>query len=117
MARPGDPEDRALQDQVDDSLERSEGEIARAREAELLLENPLLNNSLDLIERTWEEAWRSTAPNDTDKREQAYRMLYALTEFRSELRTVIETGKMAVKTMDTIQSEQVGSSRDTDTDT
>lgn len=108
MPKPRDEEDRALQDQKDAILERSEADVSRAGEARQLLENPMLIESLDLIERTWEQAWRSTAPGDTEKREKAYRMLYMLAEFRSELRTVIETGKLAVKTMDTMQSETLG---------
>ncbi len=109
-----DPEDRALQEQKAATLHLSATDIARAREAQALLENPLLNDSLNRIERTWEQAWRSTTPGDTEKREKAYRMLYALTEFRSELQSIIEGGKIAAKTMDSLESDRLGSTEPSD---
>jgi hypothetical protein len=107
-----DPEDRPLKEQQAAILEHADTEIARAHDAKALLENPLLIEALDLIERTWEQGWRNTAPEDTEKREKAYRMLFALTEFKAELRTAIETGMLAAKTTDRLRGDEVGSSAD-----
>ncbi len=112
-----DPEDRALTIQQERILEQAERDMVRGREAQALIENPTLIGALDRIEQTWQEAWRSTAPADVEKREHAYRILLALEEFRSELRSVLESGTFAAKTADTIQDESNLGGREPDRDT
>ena len=108
--RPQEPEDRALQEQKDNIQEIAELDLVRARDAASLLENPILNEVLDDMERRWNSAWRSTAPADTDKREAAYQILYAIEAFRAELQSRITGGKIAAETMASIQSVDLGRS-------
>jgi len=110
MVSTRDPEDQALVDRQREIVEDAEWDIARAKEAQSLLENPILIRALETIESTWNEAWRNTAPIDREKREAAYQMLYMLQEFRTELRNVIEHGKIAAKTTDAIRGVSIGSS-------
>ena len=109
-----DAEDRALRDQQVEILEQADRDIARAQDAKMLLENPLLIEALDLIERTWEAAWRNTKIGDVAGREKAYAILLGLTEFKTELQTAIETGRLAVQTTDAIRGGELGSSGDRD---
>jgi len=107
-------EERALRDQQEEIVERSEQEIARGLDAKALLENPLLVEALDLIERTWESAWRNTQIGDVAGREKAYAILLGLTEFRAELQTAVETGMLAAKTTDALRGGEIGSSANSD---
>ena len=57
-----------------------------------VLNHPGFLAAADLLERTYMDAWRRTAPTDTAKREDAYYMLRALDELRSNLKAAAAAG-------------------------
>lgn len=81
---------------MDDQLEN---DMARGKRAELLLNDPLLVEILEKIEKTWTLKWRGSKVEDTAVREQAFLMLANLEEFKRELRSVLDSGKMAEATL------------------
>lgn len=70
-------------------------EIFRGRSAAALLENELLNEALDAIEKKYEDGWRHSKPSGVDVREAAYLMLHVVKEFKSHLTSFVNTGKLA----------------------
>ena len=72
-------------------------EMVRGRQAGRLLDDDLLKEALDTIERDCENSWRNSAYGEGEKREAAYQMLKVVKAFRGHLTTVLETGKMAAK--------------------
>jgi hypothetical protein len=70
-------------------------EIVRGQEAHQLLENELLNEALNAIEKRYNDAWMNTTLSQANLREEAYRMLAACRELRMALTSFITTGKLA----------------------
>jgi hypothetical protein len=77
---------------MDDNLEH---DIGRGQKAELLLNDPLLNEVLQKIERNWMQKWQASEVGDTTLRETAFLLLKNLEEFKRELRAIVDNGKMA----------------------
>lgn len=71
-----------------------EEEAQRAREAEHLLQHPMVVGALDAMEAHFDQEWRTTTLTQTDERETAYRMLLACQTFRKLLTKHIETGTL-----------------------
>jgi hypothetical protein len=80
-------------------MDELEEQMARGKRAELLLNNPLLEEILGKIETTWTHKWKASKAEDTVLREQAYLMLSNLEEFKRELRSVLDSGKLAEATL------------------
>lgn len=84
---------------------RSEAELqARKRrqadrgvEAEKLLNNPLLNETLDAMESTITESWKKSHSEEHEVRHNNYLMIRLLGNLRHSLRTTMQTGKAAEK--------------------
>lgn len=70
-------------------------EVSRGAQAAELLEHPLLVEALETYEKRVIEQWMNTTPRDVDDRERLYQMLLASKSFQHELKTHIETGKLA----------------------
>lgn len=71
--------------------------IRRAREAERLLEEPLLVEVLAGLEAEAIRAWRFSDPADTAARETAYHNIAAVERLKKALRTLVEDGGVAKK--------------------
>lgn len=72
-------------------------EIARGLAAAQLLENPLVAEVFDDIETLWIEAIRHSRPNQSEQREEAYRILLALDCLFEGLTHIVNTGKLAAQ--------------------
>jgi DNA-binding TFAR19-related protein (PDSD5 family) len=70
-------------------------EITRGNDATLLLGNSLLNEALDAIEKRYENSWKSSGLSQIKLREEAFRMLCTVEEFRKHLTNFVNTGKLA----------------------
>ena len=70
-------------------------EIARAAQARVLLDDPLLNECLDAIEAAAIAAWGSTAIGDVEHREMAYHSLKASRRIRDTLNGIVDNGLVA----------------------
>ncbi len=60
----------------------------RSRRAKDLLDDPFLQHVLSMMEQAYIEAWKNSPRDDWDAREGAYSRLFALTEFRADLKKV-----------------------------
>lgn len=83
-----------------------DAEITRGHQARQLLENPLLVEALEAITNRYERSWRDSALSQSVLREEAYRMLSAVEEFKVHLTRFVETGKLATIAKET-REEQV----------
>lgn len=82
-----------------------EVEIVRGKKAESLLDNPLLLEALEAIEKKYEDGWRKSQPSQLDVREKAFLMLHVVGEFKQYLTRLVQTGKMAGITRDAREEE------------
>lgn len=76
-------------------------EIQRANDAAFVLEQPALQQAFARLREHFEAAWRKSKIGESSKREYAFLMLKATDALEAELREVIDTGKLAVKTKET----------------
>lgn len=72
-----------------------EKDVARAKEAEAIIENALVKEALDLIRSNLLAEIENSKVTDKDGRENAYRMLKVVSEFRRYFFTIMQTGKVA----------------------
>ena len=69
-------------------------------EAHQLLNGPVLTAAWDEVERLFVKEWRSTAPEDTKRREMCYAKLSGLDEVKRTLHRVVGNGEHASLTTD-----------------
>lgn len=67
----------------------------RGQQAKSILENELVVESFQEVERRITEAWKNTKAQDQEEREKAFMMLCALNQVHKYLVEVLNTGKMA----------------------
>ena len=72
-----------------------EEQLARAREAQRILENPLVVEAFITLEETFVSAWRGSDPSDAQGREELHRTLRLLDLFKGQLTAVLNTGMLA----------------------
>lgn len=72
-----------------------ETDILRGEQARRVMEDPLLVEAFETIERECFDAWKTSGWKDADKREALYRQMKALGEVKTRLLTVMEGGKVA----------------------
>ena len=82
-------------------LRRQEARGARAQE---LLKNELLVTAFESLESELSEAWRKTTPNESQRREDAWRSLKLLEKLKSGLERHVTTGKTAGKQLTEIKN-------------
>lgn len=70
---------------------------ARAEHAKRLLEDQLLVEALDQIEKTAIEAWKATSIAQTDDRERVWHSLKAAERIRSYLQGIVDNGQLAAR--------------------
>lgn len=63
--------------------------------AETLQNNPLLKEIFQTLESSYISDWSQTNLEDVEKREQSFYMLKALQDIKSEIDSIIATGKLA----------------------
>ena len=72
----------------------NEKDIEQARNAQALMDNPLLSEVLTNLKQSAIEEWMNSPRNATEDRERFYLMVQAIEEFSRALRIVIENGKI-----------------------
>lgn len=70
-------------------------DVQRAREAKEVLENHLVQDAFKTIRETLLAKWEASKANDKDGREEAWKMLHAMNEFKRYFESIIQTGKVA----------------------
>lgn len=69
--------------------------IRRSEKARQIIYDPLVRETLDLMEREIAEMWVMTPARDNDGREWLWRQASATRKFRDILRGTMESGKLA----------------------
>jgi|TARA_R110000824_G_scaffold6922_3_gene31715 hypothetical protein len=69
--------------------------VAQANEAETLLQSPVFMQACDLLEDKYINQWMSSAWENEEVRVRCYRFLHVLTDVKSELESMINSGKIA----------------------
>ncbi len=77
-------------------------DVQRAMQAEELLNNPLLSDALDSMEREYLAAWRASKLPDLEERERLWLAMQVLEQVRNHLRIVLENGVVARREIDRI---------------
>jgi hypothetical protein len=72
---------------------QSQGELGE--EARKLLDNPVLIEALDRIERKLTDTWRNSRAGDEAEREASYRLYWAVESLKAELRVMIANAGIA----------------------
>lgn len=69
--------------------------LHRANRARALMEDPILKESIDLIESELMEAWMACPVRDVEGREHLWRLAVTTRKFRDILKGTAESGKLA----------------------
>lgn len=76
-------------------MDRTEREIQRGERAAQLLQDDLIVEALDKVEREYTEQWKNSPVRDAEGREKLFLMVKTAQKFRMELESVMETGQLA----------------------
>jgi len=79
--------------------DKLEYEIRRGERAEALLQDELLNDTLETIKQGYMERWLDSPERDVEGRERLRLMVKTVDLLRSELQVVLDTGKLAKQTL------------------
>lgn len=71
----------------------------RGTEARMLLDNPIMKEALDAIEREVFDQWMQCPARDKDGKEALWQLAKTAQKFRGILTGYIETGKLATEQM------------------
>lgn len=69
--------------------------LRRANQAKQVFEQPIVQQTLDFMEKEVMEAWMACPVRDQEAREQLWRMAVTTRKFRDLLRGTMESGKLA----------------------
>ena len=78
----------------------------KGHEAKELLENPILVEAFEALEREYLKAWRQSKPADDEERERLWLAVGILDEIKRHLRVVVENGVMAKRDIDKISGKK-----------
>ena len=70
-------------------------ELDRATRAEALLQNPLIKEAFEELEKEFVEAWKGSSIGDSQNREHIYQLLQALEALKGHFSKVLQDGKLA----------------------
>lgn len=79
-------------------------ETARAAEAETLLRSVVFQAAIATVRDEYTKAWTQSRPDDAAGREHAYKALHALDEVLRRIQTVIDTGDLAKRQLQRLNS-------------
>lgn len=70
-------------------------EADRGRQAQDLLEHPLLQEAMEILRSEFKEAWANSPARDSEGREKLWQLHAMVGKFESHLTQVLQTGKLA----------------------
>jgi len=76
--------------------------MERGARAARLLDDELLKEAFETLERDYVKAWRETAARDTDARERLWQAVQVVAKVRDHLVSVVNGGKLAQREMNEI---------------
>ena len=68
--------------------------VLLGEEAQRILDSPVMATAFDRVDKKLIRTARNTGPAETDKREEAYRLVWALEALKTELLAIAGNGKM-----------------------
>jgi hypothetical protein len=74
----------------------------RGAQARRLLEDDLLREAFDTLDRDYTRAWRATTARDTDARERLWQAVQVVAKVRDHLTHVVNGGKLAQREMNDV---------------
>jgi len=74
-----------------------EKEIQRGQQAKRILEDPIFVEALQKVSQELDQEWINSPIRDTEGREKIYMMKKMLGVLHVQLKSVLETGKLATK--------------------
>ena len=69
----------------------------RARRAQSLLNDPLIKEAFETLEKDLLDSWRNSGTSDTETRESLWLAMRLLDRIHTHLQSILETGQMAEK--------------------
>ena len=82
---------------TDDKLNEA---IGRGARAERLVNDDLLQEAFDSLERDYVRGWRDTGARDTDARERLWQAVNVLRKVKDHLAKIVADGKLAQREVD-----------------
>jgi hypothetical protein len=79
---------------------------ARASRAQALVNDDLLTEAFDTLEREYTKAWRETAVRDNDARERLWQAVNVASKVREHLRRLVSDGTLAQREIDMLADKQ-----------
>lgn len=73
----------------------SNQEVLDGQEAKRIIESEVYKKAIQTLSDGYMNQWMNSSDNDVSGRERTYTKLQILADFVTEIRTVMETGKMA----------------------
>ena len=70
-----------------------EKEVRDAERAKELLEDTLLQGTLDKMEEEYLQTWKNTKTEDAEARELLWQLIWAIGEFRTHLSVIMQRGE------------------------
>ncbi len=81
--------------------------VERANRARAILEDELIGEIFDRLERRLVESWAASAPGEGPMREESYRSLRALQNFRAEFERLLSDGKVAERELSELRARSM----------
>ena len=81
--------------------------LERANRARAILEDELVSEIFNRLERRLVETWAASAPSEGLMREESYRSLRALQNFRAEFERLLSDGKVAERDLNELKARSV----------
>ena len=78
----------------------TEKEIQRGQQAKRILEDPIYVEAIQKVSQELDQEWINSPIRDTEGREKIYMMKKMLNVLHVQLKSVMETGKLATKQVD-----------------
>lgn len=80
--------------------------VERARQAQALLDHPLLADAFEKIENAYTQAIINSEYGQVENRERAFRMILAIRELNAQLNEVVNNGKVNARRVSSTVSGQ-----------
>lgn len=80
-------------------MDKTESEIRRGEQAERLLQDDVLLEAFESIEREFTEQWKTSPVRDQDAREKLWLMVKSVQRLRQELESFVMNGTAAKDTL------------------
>jgi len=79
-----------------------EQDVLRGRQAQELLEHPLLIEAFEALESEVLSAWKASPARDVEGREKLWLMLSLCEKVKNQITSVVNTGKIAQKELESL---------------